>query len=220
MTGTICEYCKTVNQPGAGTCVACGAPIPKLSSIPLTTVSVVPSDRFQNEISISTTNQNQDLVKTGQIIDRTYRQVLDLIGQGYRTISEIAAILITSFLLGLFGGFLNEGFASIFSAIVVGVTIGYVDKSYWSTLLGAPLAILCGIALGGVAWLLGVPGILIVFAITVLGIGGALLGRRPRYRGRLGCRELVEAGIGGGLAGTIALITWVIFAGLMRLIQH
>ena len=162
-------------------------------------------------------NPQIDLVKTGQTIDRTYAQVSGLIWHGYRTISEILAILVTSFSIGLFAGLIGEGFAGVMCAIIIGVTIGYVDKNYVITILGAPVAVIIGILVGGFAWLLGIHPLLILLLITGLGIVGALVGRRFPPVTQQGCRVIGESVAGGMLSGIVSLIAWGIGIGLKRL---
>ncbi len=175
---TVCEYCATLNLPDKDSCVACGAPLPKMP---------VPAAR-PVKIAGKATRANRELQEVRETADKAEvvaRKALYAYSLLWRTLGEAAAIAICAFGIGLVGGAVGVPVLGVIGAVLVGLGVGVTIKIYYFALFSAPLGLVIGAVIGLVPFLLGVDVVIFVFTTTIFAfLAAVLFGYRIPYKNR------------------------------------
>ncbi len=217
MKKIVCSWCQTVNHADDAACVACGAPIEK----PVKTEEVSNPDAGQVLQTASKGVVPQDLRQAGETADKIYAGAMNAYGLVWRTLGETAAIAVAAFLLGLAGGATQLAWMGVLAGLIVGLAVGLSQKNFWFTILGAPAGVLVGAVGGMLPWALGAGPAGMLMTAAVLGVLGALAGRRMAYStGWWDKFRPVLGGLGGLLFGGLGALAGAGLAWLRDVIAN
>jgi hypothetical protein len=197
-----CEYCLAVNPGNRRTCLACGAPLPKLAPVKKTT------PKSDLPVPVQTLESAR---KGGEEVDKLFTNAVYAYSLLWRTVAEALAITVVTLAIGVTAGVTGVPFLGAAGGLLVGLAVGWPIKIAYLTMLMAPAGMVIGAVLGLVLWAVGLSQAVAVPMILLAVLGGAVGGRRVAYARRNLWEKLrpflgALGGLGFGILGT--LIGW------------
>ena len=199
----ICVYCHTQNPLDKHSCLACGAPLPKLPQ-PAPVVSK-PKPTVSPDISLDTVR------KGGEEVDKLFTNAVYAYSLLWRTVAEALVITVVGLGIGVTAGATGVPFLGVMGGVLVGLAVGWAIKAAYFTLLMAPAGMVLGAVFGLVLWTVGLSRAVVLPMIGLAVVGGWLGGRRVPFKRRNTWEKVrpflgTLGGLGFGLIGT--LIGW------------
>jgi hypothetical protein len=199
----ICVYCHTQNLLDKHSCLACGAPLPKLPP-PVPVVSK-PKPSASTDIPLETVR------KGGEEVDKLFTNAVYAYSLVWRTVAEALVITVVGLGIGIIAGATGVPLLGVAGGVLVGLAVGWAIKAAYFTLLMAPVGMVLGAVFGLVLWVAGLPRAVVLPMIVLAATGGWLGGRRVPFRRRNTWEKVrpflgLLGGLGFGLIGT--LIGW------------
>ena len=199
----ICAYCHTQNPLDKHSCLACGAPLPKMP--PAVPVVSKPKPSASTDIPLETVR------KGGEEVDKLFTNAVYAYSLVWRTVAEALVITVVGLGIGITAGAIGVPLLGVAGGVLVGLAVGWAIKAAYFTLLMAPVGMVLGAVFGLVLWVVGLPRAVVLPMIVLAAIGGWLGGRRVPFRRRNTWEKVrpflgMLGGLGFGLIGT--LIGW------------
>ena len=199
----ICAYCHTQNPLDKHSCLACGAPLPKMLQ-PAPVVSK-PKPIAAPDIPLDTVR------KAGEEVDKLFTTAVYAYSLLWRTVAEALVITLVGLGIGITAGTTGVPFLGVTGGVLVGLAVGWAIKAAYFTMLMAPAGMVLGAVFGLLLWAVGLPRLVVLPMIALAVIGGWLGGRRVPFRRRNTWEKIrpllgMLGGLGFGLIGT--LIGW------------
>lgn len=175
MNKQVCTYCNTVNELQSEACIACGAPLEKMTPLP--------AARSEPESFVIQPLENMNRVGELDSLQTTLKTITSSSGAILRTAGEALAVAFTAFGLGVTGATTDQASWAVLGAILAGVVVGVVEKNFWPTILGAPSGTLVGLIIGWIVWASGGGAEWMIFSCTAGALAGAIIGSHRRRTG-------------------------------------
>lgn len=205
----ICVYCHTQNPWDNHSCLACGAPLPKMPLPKPAAAAPKPAAAPPKPAVPQPTLETAR--KGGEEVDKMFTNAVYAYSLLWRTVAEALAITVVSLGIGITAGATGAPFLGVAGGMLVGLAVGWAIKAAYFTMLMAPSGMVLGAVFGLLLWMAGLPQAVVLPMIGLAALGGWLGGRRVPFKRRNTWEKVrpflgVLGGLGFGLIGT--LIGW------------
>lgn len=202
----ICEYCATANAYEALSCMACGAPLPKLAAMPVT-----PAAAAKKTSPVIPSKKLETARKGGEDVDKLFTNAMYAYSVVWRTVAEALAITAVGLGIGIAAGVTGAPLLGVAGGLLIGLAVGWPIKMAYLTFIMAPAGMVVGAVFGLGLWALGLPRLVVLPMIALAVMGGWLGGQRVPYARRNAWEKMrpflgALGGFGMGILGT--MIGW------------
>jgi len=168
----VCRYCSTINPIDVPSCIACGAPIHQETQRTAEQPAPMVIDLRDGIL------KNREVQNLVDEVDDVYFTIMKTYSIAWRTAGEAAAIAITSLIIGITAGSADLSFWGVLGSVLVGIAVGMTRKRFLLALFSAPAGTMLGLFCGALFWVRGYSGVIVFVEIGFAVLGAVLGGSR------------------------------------------